>query len=74
MEELSTTQEFTEALSKAGDKPVFVMFMAKWCEPCTKIDSNYNEFAKPFSSAAIFYKVCSYIIHTCCITTEVYNA
>ena len=57
LEELNTREEFTVALSKAGDRTVFVIFLAKWCDPCKAIDPKYEEFAKRFSNIATFYKV-----------------
>ena len=35
--EIPTSKVLNETLEEAGDLPVFVNFMAKWCDDCHKL-------------------------------------
>ena len=48
---------FDAELSAAGDKPVFVDFMADWCGNCEKIMDNLDALAAQYSDKAVFLQV-----------------
>ena len=47
--------QFNELLKQAGDKPVFVDFMAEWCGNCEKIFDNLEELAKKYGEEKALY-------------------
>ena len=49
--------EFKTILTEAGDKPVFVDFMAEWCGNCELILPTLEEKNKELGDGAVFLQV-----------------
>jgi thioredoxin 1 len=52
----ATEAQFTQVLTDAGDKTVFVDFTAGWCGPCKKIAPVFQELSET-TTGAVFVKV-----------------
>lgn len=52
----ATEAQFTQVLTDAGDKTVFVDFTAGWCGPCKRIAPVFQELSES-TSGAVFIKV-----------------
>ena len=48
---------FEAELQAAGDKPVFVDFMADWCGNCEKIFDNLEALASQYGDKAIYLQI-----------------
>lgn len=56
--DISSTDEFNEALETAGDSLVVVDYSTSWCGPCKIIAPKFDEFSEQYKNVA-FLKVCS---------------
>jgi len=54
--DVSSTEEFNEALEKAGDALVVVDYSTSWCGPCKIIAPKFDEFSEQYK-AVTFIKV-----------------
>ena len=54
---IESKAQFDQFLSTAGDKPVFVDFMADWCGNCELILPTLEGKAAELGDAAVFLKV-----------------
>ena len=54
---VTSKAQFDTALSSAGEKPVFVDFMADWCGNCELICPTLEEKAAELGDGAVFLKV-----------------
>jgi len=54
--DVSSTEEFNDELSKAGDALVVVDYSTSWCGPCKIIAPKFDEFSEQYKDVA-FLKV-----------------
>lgn len=54
--DISSTEEFNEALESAGDALVVVDYSTSWCGPCKIIAPKFDEFSEQYTNVA-FLKV-----------------
>eukprot|EP00965_Chrysotila_dentata_P052850 1752944-Pleurochrysis_carterae.AAC.5 len=54
--EVSSTEEFDEALKSAGDSLVVIDYSTSWCGPCKIIAPKFEEFSENYKNVA-FLKV-----------------
>ena len=57
MTDISSTEEFNEALETAGEALVVVDYSTSWCGPCKIIAPKFDEFSEKYSNVK-FIKVC----------------
>jgi len=55
--EVTSPEDFTERLAKAGDTPVLVDFWATWCGPCVRFAPTLEEIAAERAGKLIVLKV-----------------
>merc|ERR1712232_1391658 len=54
--DISSTEQFDEALKNAGDSLVVVDYSTTWCGPCKVIAPKFDEFSDKYPNA-VFLKV-----------------
>ena len=54
--DISSTEEFNDALASAGDSLVVVDYSTSWCGPCKIIAPKFDEFSEKYKNVA-FLKV-----------------
>jgi thioredoxin 1 len=54
--DISSTEEFNDAVASAGDSLVVIDYSTSWCGPCKIIAPKYDEFSEKYKNVA-FLKV-----------------
>ena len=67
--DISSTEEFNEALEKAGDALVVVDYSTSWCGPCKIIAPKFDEFSEQYTNVSFLKVSCALrkaLKATCC--------